>query len=107
MTKIKNVCQIRNDQWAHIVNGKIEYFSGDLHAANCVYHKSCNINFRNGKKIPQQYISDSTKHLFKDTILGRPQKSMQLNPVAKGGGGAWGGGGTCPPKLFYDMKVPP
>ena len=43
-----------------------------------MYHKLCIINFRNGKKIPQQYISDSTKHLFGGTILGRPPKSVQL-----------------------------
>ena len=50
----------------------------NISPVTCMPQTVCNINFRNGEKIPQQYNSDSTKYLFKDTILGRPQKSIQL-----------------------------
>ena len=46
-------------QYCHIANnvrmtgqGRIEYFGKDMHAADCVYHRSCDINFRTIKGIP-------------------------------------------------------
>jgi len=29
-------CRTRGDEWATAVQGQIEYFGGDLHAADCV-----------------------------------------------------------------------
>ena len=33
---IRKCCIERNDDWGHAVLGKIEYYSEDLHAADCV-----------------------------------------------------------------------
>ena len=48
-------CKLRNDDWAFTVRGRVEFFGGDLHAADCVYHKSCNINFRTFRDIRRQH----------------------------------------------------
>ena len=50
-------CKTRGDKWAIAVQGRIEYFGGDLHAADCVYHQSCNVNFRTMRGIPRQFTS--------------------------------------------------
>ena len=51
--KTITVCKERNDEWALTVHGRIEYFSGDLHAADCLYRHACDVNFRTGRGIPQ------------------------------------------------------
>jgi len=43
--KILAKCKTRTDEWALNVQGRIEYFSGDLHAADSLYHHSCDVNF--------------------------------------------------------------
>ena len=37
------------------MKGRIEYYGGDLHAADCLYHHSCSVNFRYGFNVPLQY----------------------------------------------------
>lgn len=54
---ILKCCDNRSDDWATTVKGRIEYFCGDLHAADCIYHHSCSINFRTDRDVPQQYRS--------------------------------------------------
>ena len=44
------------DEWADNVKGKIEFYSNDLPAADCVSHRSCCINLRILKQIPHKYI---------------------------------------------------
>ena len=68
-------CKTRGDEWAIAVKARIEYFGGDLHAADCVYHQSCNVNFRTMREIPKQFSRsvDSAKRLK----IGRPKDSDQ------------------------------
>ena len=42
---VLTVCQERNDSWAHSVLARISS-AHDLHAADAIYHKACDINFR-------------------------------------------------------------
>ena len=72
-TTIKNCCKVRQDELAFKVNGKIEFFESDLHAADVVYHRSCSVNFRTGRQIPVQY---SGKEKNKS---GRPENVNQRN----------------------------
>jgi hypothetical protein len=53
--KILNQCMLRNDDWAFKVRGRVEYFSADLHAAEWVYHHSCDVNFRTLRDIPMRF----------------------------------------------------
>ena len=53
--KIKVQCETRNDEWALNVKGRIEYFSVDLHAEDCLYLHSCDVNFRTLWDIPLHY----------------------------------------------------
>ena len=62
---IRKCCTERNDDWVHAVLGKIEYYSEDLHAADCVYQRSCSTNFRTGRQIPSQYINVSNECITK------------------------------------------
>jgi len=66
--------KIRGDEWATAVQGRIKYFGGDLHAADCVYQQSCNINFRTMRNIPRQFTSVESTKLRKN---GRPKDSDQ------------------------------
>ena len=67
-------CKTRADEWAIAVEGRIAYFGGDLHAFDCVYHKSCNVNFRTMLDIPKKFRPvDSTKR----RKIGRPRDSDQ------------------------------
>lgn len=38
---ILQCCESRCDEWSFKVKGRIEYYHGDLHAADCVYHNVC------------------------------------------------------------------
>jgi len=49
------VCATRTDEWALTVRARLEYFAHDLHAPECVYHRTCDSNFRTGRNIPQKY----------------------------------------------------
>ncbi|CAB3981527.1 Hypothetical predicted protein [Paramuricea clavata] len=48
-------CKQRNDDWAFTAQGRIEYFGKDLHVADSLYHRSCDIHFRTNRGIPMQY----------------------------------------------------
>lgn len=43
--RILSHCTTRNDDWAFTVQGSIEYFGRDLHAADSLYHRSCDTHF--------------------------------------------------------------
>ena len=47
------------------MKGRIEYYGGDLHAADCIYHHACSVNFRNGKNLPAQMRGDDTAAMRK------------------------------------------
>ena len=53
-------CKQRNDDWANTIQGRIAYFGNDLHAADCLYHRSCAINFRTNYGIPMRHSGGST-----------------------------------------------
>uniref|UniRef100_UPI00358E1706 uncharacterized protein n=1 Tax=Myxine glutinosa TaxID=7769 RepID=UPI00358E1706 len=73
-------CKTRMDEWAIAVQSRIEYFWGDLHAADCVYHQSCNVNFRTMQEIPKQFRSvDSAKR----RKIGRPKDCDQEKAFEK------------------------
>lgn len=57
---IHQICRERNDEWANIVLGRIE-FASDLHAVDAVYHQQCSINFRTGKYIPKDFNNESNQ----------------------------------------------
>ncbi|CAG2220527.1 unnamed protein product [Mytilus edulis] len=44
-SRIQDACDLRNDDWAAEVRGRLESVS-DLHAADAVYHQACSANFR-------------------------------------------------------------
>ena len=58
-------CKQRNDDWANTIQGRIAYFGNDLHAADCLYHRSCDINFRTNYGIPMRqwwiYYKEATE----------------------------------------------
>ena len=55
------------------VKGKIEFYSSDFHAADFVYHRSCNVNFSTGRKSPAQYsLEEKSKG-------DRPENVIQRN----------------------------
>ena len=55
------VCQERNDSWAHSVLARISS-AHDLHAADAIYHKACDINFRTMRQIPTAFQKGKVVH---------------------------------------------
>lgn len=53
-------CKQRNDDWAFSIQGRIAYFGKDLYAADCLYHHSCDINFRTNCGFPMRHSGGST-----------------------------------------------
>ena len=49
---IKKCCKEQSDEWSFVVLGRIEYFMSDHHAADCMYRRSCSVNFRTIKNVP-------------------------------------------------------
>ena len=80
VTTIKDVCDKRQDQWALLVKGKIEYFRGDLCAADCVYHNTCYKNFRTGKKFRTNTQQNKTKGYL---LNQRPPNTTQYETFLK------------------------
>ena len=64
-TKLLSACDERKDDWATTVKGRIQLVN-DLHAADAIYHKVCNGNFRTKKNIPNRFNS----HFDGDKSLG-------------------------------------
>ena len=73
---ILKCCENRgpNDEVAVTVRGRIAYFQ-DLHAADFVYHHTCDSMFRSGKNLPQKYQTGSNSKRQKG---GRP-KNLEKN----------------------------
>ena len=71
-TSILACCDLRRDESAFTVKGKIEFYNEDLPAADCVYHRSCSTNFRNNKRIPVKYRENTEKDKG-----GRPENQVQ------------------------------
>ena len=86
---ILDCCEVRCDEWAYIVKGKM-FYNKDLPAADCVYHRSCATNFRNNKNIPGihlkrikvvgQKMRFDTRHFARPVILlnGQMMKNYQF-----------------------------
>ena len=68
---VLTVCQERNDSWAHSVLARISS-AHDLHAADAIYHKACDINFQRVRKIPTGFRKE--KLCTKKVKLGRPEE---------------------------------
>lgn len=68
-SNISKICEERNDVWGKLVASRLA-FAIDLHAADAVYHQSCNVNFCTLKSVPKQHSSYST---LKRMNYGRPQ----------------------------------
>ena len=73
--KILMSCKARNDDWSFTVRGRVEYFGRDLHAADCVYHHSCDTNFRTFRDIPAHHRLGPANN--KRMKLGRPTNNDQ------------------------------
>ena len=54
---ILKCCDNCSNDCVTTVKGRIEYFCGDLHAADCLYHHFCSINLWTDRDVPQQYCS--------------------------------------------------
>ena len=52
---ILECCESRSDDWSFTVKGHIEYYGGDLHATDCIYHHKFSVNFRNGYDAPLHF----------------------------------------------------
>ena len=68
---VLTVCQERNDSWAHSVQARISS-AHDLHAADAIYHKACDINFRTMRQIPTAFRKGELS--TKKAKLGRPEE---------------------------------
>ena len=67
-------CENRADDWSFTVKGRIEYFGRDLHAAECIYHQQCSVNFRSGLDIPMDFMVEPS---HKRRNAGRPVNEDQ------------------------------
>ncbi|KAK4307098.1 hypothetical protein Pmani_021115 [Petrolisthes manimaculis] len=71
---ILQCCDNRRDEWSFKIKGRIKYYHGDLHAADCVYHHLCSSHFRCGRDIPLQFRTDPD---LKRRKSGRPKDEDQ------------------------------
>ena len=53
-------CSERNDDWSHLVRGRIESVN-DLRAADAVYHRTCYTNFVTNREVPLSQAGPSTQ----------------------------------------------
>ena len=74
-------CKTRSDAWSSSVQGRIEYFGRDLHAADCMYHHSCDVNFRTMRDVPMQHSTEPSAS--KRTKVGRPKNVYQQEAFLK------------------------
>ena len=75
MDQILTRCKTRSDAWSSSVQGRIEYFGRDLHAADCMYHHSCDVDFRTRRDVPMQHSTEPSTS--KRTKVGRPKNVYQ------------------------------
>ena len=81
---ILKTCNERNDEWAYLVKGKIEYYMFDLHAFDVIYHHQCYFNFVTKKYIPNEYLVKMDVPLRKPNLKpGRPENVAQRNAFIK------------------------
>jgi hypothetical protein len=81
--KIKECCDSRSDEWAFKVKGRIEYYGGDLYAADCLYHHVCDVNFRTGYDLPFQFRDELSGPQEKRIKCGRPKDAAQEHAFLK------------------------
>ncbi len=80
---IMDCCDSRLDSRSVTVKGCIQYYCGDLHAADCLYHlyhHSCNGNFWSGLNIPLQFDDGPERKRKK---IGQPQNHDQEQAFSK------------------------
>ena len=77
---ILQCCESRCDEWSFKVKGRIEYYDGDLHAADCVYHNVCSSHFRCGRDVPLQFLTEPDP---KRRRSGRPKDEDQEQAFSK------------------------
>lgn len=65
---ILQCCAERSDDWGFVLKGRIGYHGYDLHAADCVYHYSCDGSFGSGLDIKQS-LKGFAKHTCRDTLF--------------------------------------
>ena len=70
---ILQYCNDRCDEWGLVVRSRIEYYGFDLHAADCVYHHSCDGNFRSSRDIPLRFSKQAKQQGEKRRKPGRPE----------------------------------
>ena len=75
---ILKCCDNPSDDWATTLKGRIGYFCVNLHAADCLYYRSCSINFRTDRDVPQQYRSCPPRKRRKS---GLPRNQDQVQAV--------------------------
>ena len=83
--KILQFCKSRNDDWAFTVRGCVEFFGGDLHAADCVYHKSCDVHFRTFHEIRRQHrlAPESKRKLGSQLTVARNKLFTRCVPTLR------------------------
>ena len=71
---IREVCEGRKDEWGYQVLARLE-FAQDLHAADAIYHQTCNVNFRTARQLPssKQTVPEATVK----SPRGRPENLEQ------------------------------
>ena len=77
---ILECCENRGDDWSLTVRGRIEFYSKDLHAADCIYHHQCSVNFRTGRNVPMEFRSETDSTSKKS---GRPVDGDQEQAFSK------------------------
>ena len=75
MNQILTRCKTSNDAWSSSDQGRIEYFGRDLHAADCMYHHSRDVNVRTSRDVPMQQSTEPSAN--KRTKVGRPKNVYQ------------------------------
>lgn len=83
-TSLIDICNTRSDKWCDNVKGRLAFIN-DLHAADAVYHKVCNANFRSGKQIPLCFQAKDSEDIAKTKKLktGRPQSLSRTEAFLK------------------------
>ncbi|KAH3738417.1 hypothetical protein DPMN_045050 [Dreissena polymorpha] len=59
-----DVCESRKDEWGYQVLARLE-FAQDLHAADAMYHQTCNVNFRTARQLPSDKKTRSYSKISK------------------------------------------
>ncbi len=70
------VCNKREDKWGNEVKQRIVP-TPDLPAADAIYHKVCDTNFRTLRPMPQQYTSGTEQTKKKARLSGRPADEIK------------------------------